>query len=40
MYRDDIRRVNKVVLYDGAAGPYRGLLPQLVGVSSKNTIEL
>lgn len=40
MYRNSIDCVKKVVRYEGAAGLYRGLLPQLVGVCPEKAIKL
>lgn len=40
MYRNSIDCVKKVVRYEGPAGLYRGLLPQLVGVCPEKAIKL
>lgn len=40
MYRNSIDCVKKVVRYEGTAGLYRGLLPQLVGVCPEKAIKL
>lgn len=40
MYRNSIDCVKKVVRYEGVAGLYRGLLPQLVGVCPEKAIKL
>lgn len=40
MYRNSFDCVKKVVRYEGAAGLYRGLLPQLVGVCPEKAIKL
>lgn len=40
MYRNSFDCFKKVVRHEGAAGLYRGLLPQLVGVCPEKAIKL